>query len=189
MSDPRDDASVDGIPPVDGAAPDGVARDAGRGGDDAAARRRRKLPRGLVWALVVTVLLVLYMWAVAGRAVALIGIGDPLPIAIGVAILVLPLLVVAMIAPEFWLATRVQKMADELAAAGDLPVDDLPRSPGGRIDREAADTAFAGHRAAVEAAPGDWRAWFHLAFAYDAAGDRRRARSTLRRASKLYSAR
>ena len=33
-------------------------------------------------------------------------------------------------------------MADELAAADELPVDDLPRSPGGRIDRAAAREAF-----------------------------------------------
>jgi Flp pilus assembly protein TadD len=77
-------------------------------------------------------------------------------------------------------------MADALASTGELPVDDLPRSPGGRIDRAAADAAFEERRAAVERAPDDWRAWYHLAFAYDAAGDRRRARETLRRASSMF---
>ncbi|MBO0607423.1 hypothetical protein [Myceligenerans salitolerans] len=149
---------------------------------------RRRLPRGLLGAVAVTALLALYLWAVAGRGLAMIGTGEPLLIAIGLAVLVLPLLVLAFIAREFWLATRVQAMADALAASGDLPVDDLPRSPGGRIDRAAADDAFAARRAAVEASPGDWRVWYHLAFAYDAAGDRRRARATLRKAVGLYGA-
>ncbi|RPF22106.1 tetratricopeptide repeat protein [Myceligenerans xiligouense] len=154
--------------------------------DVPAAGRRRRPPRGLLGALAVTALLALYVWAVAGRGLAMIGTREPLLIGIGVAVLVLPLLVLAFIVREFWLAARVQAMADTLAAAGDLPVDDLPRSPGGRIDRAAADDAFADRRAAVEAEPGDWRAWYHLAFAYDAAGDRRRARATLRRAVRLY---
>ncbi|MBL0886507.1 tetratricopeptide repeat protein [Myceligenerans indicum] len=152
------------------------------------AHSRRRLPRGLVGALAVTALLALYVWAVAGRGVVMIGTGEPVLIGIGVAVLVLPLLVLAFIAREFWLAARVQAMADTLAADGDLPADDLPRSPGGRIDRAAADEAFADRRAAVEADPGNWRVWYHLAFAYDAAGDRRRARATLRKAVALYAA-
>ncbi|GAA1872704.1 hypothetical protein [Myceligenerans crystallogenes] len=150
---------------------------------------RRRIPRGLLFALAVTALFVLYVWAVAGRGVAMISTGEPVLIGIGTGILVIPLLVLALITREFWLAARVQSMADELAAAGALPVDDLPRSPGGRIDREAADAAFAARRAAVETTPADWRAWYHLGFAYDAAGDRRRARAALRKASGLYPAR
>jgi Flp pilus assembly protein TadD len=148
---------------------------------------RRRLPRGFAGAVAVTALLALYVWQIAGRGVAMVRTGEPVLIAIGVAVLVIPLLVIALIAREYRLATRVQQMADALAAAGELPVDDLPRSPGGRIDRAAADAAFEERRAAVEQAPDDWRAWYHLAFAYDAAGDRRRARETLRRASSMFT--
>ena len=35
-----------------------------------------------------------------------------------------------------------RRLADQLEAEGWLPEDDLPRSPGGRIDREAADAQF-----------------------------------------------
>ena len=73
----------------------------------------------------------------------------------------------------------------QLAAAGRLPADDLPRTPGGRIDRAAADEAFVVAREAVEQAPQDWAAWFRLGFAYDAAHDRRRARTALRTAARL----
>ena len=44
-------------------------------------------------------------------------------------------------------------------------------------------------RAATEASPEDWRAWFRLALAYDAAGDRTRGRSAARHALELYDAR
>ncbi|ACZ30251.1 hypothetical protein Xcel_1220 [Xylanimonas cellulosilytica DSM 15894] len=147
---------------------------------------RRRLPRGLVGVVVVSLLLALYGWAVVGRGIAMIRTGEAALIAIGIGALLLPLVVLVVIALEFRLATRVQRMADELAAAGRLPVDDLPRSPGGRIDRAAADAAFTAYREAVTQDPGSWERWYHLAFAYDAAGDRRRARGALRKASELY---
>jgi hypothetical protein len=145
----------------------------------------RRLPKGLPGALAVTALLALYVWQIAGRGISMLRTGEPVLIAIGLGVLIIPLLVIGLIAREYWLAATVQRMADTLFAEGDLPVDDLPRSPGGRIDRAAADVAFEPRRAAVEAAPEDWRAWYHLAFAYDAAGDRRRARESLRKAAAL----
>lgn len=149
---------------------------------------RRRLPGGLAAALALTVLLALYIWQLAGRGITMIGTGEPVAVAIGAAALILPLIVIGLIVVEYRLAATVQAMADILAADGDLPVDDLPRSPGGRIDRAAADAAFEPRREAVEAAPDDWRAWYHLAFAYDAAGDRKRAREALRRAVPLFRA-
>ena len=83
---------------------------------------------------------------------------------------------------------RPPAMARELDAAGGLPVDDLPRTAAGRVERSAADAAFERYRAETEAAPGDWRSWFRLACAYDAARDRRRARSAMRRAIALHRA-
>lgn len=137
-------------------------------------------------AAALSALLLLYI-VVAGRAgVALVATGEPVAVALGAAVLVLPALGLWLLVREWLLAIRVQRMADELAAAGALPVDDLPRTPGGRVPRDAADAAFAGAREAVEAAPDDWAAWFRLAFAYDAARDRRRARESLRTAARLH---
>ena len=146
-------------------------------------RTRRTAVAG---AITLTGLLAIYVWLVAARAIALIGTGKGVGIALGIAFLVLPLVVIWLIVREWMLAIDVQRMADELAAADELPVDDLPRSPGGRIDRAVARDAFDEARAAAEDAPDDWRSWYHLAFAYDAAGDRRRARASLRTARRIY---
>ena len=154
---------------------------------DAPRSRRRRT--GLVAAVALSALLALYVWLVGVRAVQLMGTGEPVGVALGVAFLVAPLLVLALIVREWLLALDVQRMADALAAAGELPVDDLPRSPGGRVDRAAARAAFEPHRERVDASPDDWRAWYHLAFAYDAAGDRSRARAALRTASRLHRGR
>ena len=141
--------------------------------------------RRLLAPVLVTALLAIYLGALGWRAVVLLRTGEPVAVALGLAILVLPVVAVAFLAREWLLAARVQSMADELAATGDLPVDDLPRSPGGRVDRSAADEAFESARERVETAPQDWRAWFALGFAYDAARDRSRARAALRRADRL----
>ncbi len=146
------------------------------------------MKKGMVAAAVVTLLLVIYLVAVFDRGVALIGSGEPLGMLLGLAVLLLPVLGVALLAREWWLAHQVQQMADELAASGGLDADTLPRTPGGRVHRGAADEQFAVSKAAVEAAPEDWGAWFRLGFAYDAARDRRRAREALRTAARLHRA-
>ena len=153
-----------------------------------AARSSRSRWTSVAAAVALTGLLGLYLWLVATRATALIRTGEPVGIGLGIAFWVLPPLVIWLVAREWRLAIDVQRMADELAAADELPVDDLPRSPGGRIDRAAAREAFGPARQRAEAEPDDWRSWYHLAFAYDAAGDRRRARESLRTASRLHRA-
>ena len=60
--------------------------------------------------------------------------------------------------------------------------------PSGRVMREDGDAVFPIYRADVEAHPDDWRAWYRLGLAYDAAGDRRRARAAVRQAIRLETA-
>jgi Flp pilus assembly protein TadD len=55
----------------------------------------------------------------------------------------------------------------------------------GRIERDAADALFQTVRAEVEAEPDNWVRWYRLARAYDYAGDRGRARETMRKAVEL----
>ncbi|SLD23295.1 TPR repeat-containing protein [Mycobacteroides abscessus subsp. abscessus] len=61
-----------------------------------------------------------------------------------------------------------------------------PRTtPSGRVNREDADALFATVKAEVEAEPDDWVGWYRLARAYDYAGDRGRARDTMRTAVQM----
>lgn len=70
---------------------------------------------------------------------------------------------------------------------GGLPVDELKRTPSGRIDRDSADEVFARRRAETEEAPDDWRSWFRLAVAYHDARDVPRARKAMQRAISLHA--
>ena len=83
---------------------------------------------------------------------------------------------------------RVVNIAIRLCEALDqgLPVDDLPHLPSGRTVRDAADEEFPSYAAAAAAEPESWRAQFRLGLAYDASGDRRRARASIREAIRLY---
>jgi hypothetical protein len=133
-------------------------------------------------AIVLAFVFVAYAVLLGWRGVLLIGTGDPVAVGLGVAVLVIPVLGAYLVWRELQFGRRTEVLARELEAVGGLPVDDLPRRPSGRIERAAADAAFEKYRAEAEAAPEDWRVWFRLSTAYDAAGDRRRARATMRTA-------
>lgn len=67
----------------------------------------------------------------------------------------------------------------------ELDVSALPRRASGRIDREAADALFVKVRDELENDPDNWVRWYRLARAYDYAGDRSRARETMRKAVEM----
>ncbi|MGP3971980.1 hypothetical protein [Streptomyces sp. 6N223] len=124
--------------------------------------------------------------ALAGqRGALLIAEGGWVAVPLGAAVLVLP----AIGAWFLWRSTgfvrAAHRLARELEAEGGLPEDDLPRAPSGRVDRAAADAAFARRRAETEASPDDWRCWFRLAVAYHDARDTPRARRSMQRAIDL----
>ena len=140
-----------------------------------------------VAALTLAAVLVFYLVTVGWRGVALIADanGQPAAIALGAGVLVLPVIGAWALVHELAFGARTARLARRLEAEGGLPVDDLPRRPSGRVDRAAADEGFEKARIELEADPGDWRRWFRLATAYDAAGDRRRARAAMRQAIAL----
>lgn len=138
-------------------------------------------------ALMVVVVLA-YSVMLGAKGVALLRSGSVVGVLLGLAILAMPLLGVTLLGRELEFGRRCAALADVLAAEGGLPVDDLPRRPSGRVDRAAADEHFERMRAETEADPDSWRAWFRLALAYDAAGDRTRARAAARHAIALSGA-
>ncbi|WP_447003709.1 hypothetical protein ACRAKI_29255 [Saccharothrix isguenensis] len=138
-------------------------------------------------AFLITAALAVYFVLLGGRAVVLLGTGDPVGIGLGVGVLMLPLIGAWIAWTNLRFGFTTERMARQLDAEGGLPdTSGLPRRPSGRVDREAADAWFEERRADVESRPEDWRAWFLLAQAYDLAGDRSRARDTMRKAIALY---
>jgi len=135
-----------------------------------------------------TVLLLLYVFLAGQRAIVLLGSGETVGVVMGVALIVLPLLALWAIGRELWFGVRAQRVGERLDAEGGLPDEDLPVRPSGRIEREDGDALFPRYRADVEAHPDDWRARYRLGLAYDAAGDRRRAREAIRTAIRLETA-
>ncbi|WP_448004153.1 hypothetical protein [Agromyces bauzanensis] len=135
-------------------------------------------------AILMAVLLALYLALVGWRAVQFVATGEPVAIAMGVALIVLPLIGAWALWREIMFGVRSQALVRRLEAEGGLDLG-LPVLPSGRPERAAADAAFDGFRAAAEAEPESWRAWLRLGLAYDAAGDRRRARAAVRRAITL----
>jgi hypothetical protein len=138
-----------------------------------------------IGAVVMALLLALYLVFAVYYATVLFGTGSPIAVGIGVALLLLAALGAAFIAAEIVFGVRAERLARRLEAEGALPDEQLPVLASGRVDRAAADAIFPQYRAAAEASPDDWRAWFRLALAYDAAGDRRRARWAAREAIRL----
>ena len=125
---------------------------------------------------------VFYAVTIGWRGVLLIRDGRLVPVLLGLAVLVLPLVTGWTVWRELQFGRATEQLGRRLDAEGGLPPDDLPRRPSGRIDRAAADQAFGPYREAVETDPEDWRGWYRLALAYEAAGDRRRARAAAREA-------
>ena len=134
---------------------------------------------------VMAVMLALYIVLVAQRGWMLLMSGEPIGIAMGVALFALPVLAAWGLGRELWFGVRAQQVGRRLEAEGALPTETVSVRPSGRPLREEADALFPRYRAEVEAAPEDWRAWYRLGLAYDAAGDRRRARGAVRKAISL----
>jgi hypothetical protein len=141
-----------------------------------------------IWVGAILLLFVFYLVAAFGSAVRFISADEPIAKVIGVAALVVPLVGVWILVREVLFGARTQKMASILAAEGLLPEDHLPRTPSGRIVKAAADEDFVQYKEEAEANPASWKSWHRLALAYDAAGDRRRARESMRTAIGFYLA-
>ncbi|MEU3602487.1 hypothetical protein ABZ714_27810 [Streptomyces sp. NPDC006798] len=142
--------------------------------------------RAKITYFVTAAVLVLYFFLVGSRGVLLIQQGTLLTVTFGVAVLILPVIGVWFLWKNTRFVTRANALAAELDAEGGLPVDDLARTPAGRIDRDAADEVFALRRAETEDSPDDWRCWFRLAIAYHDARDTPRARRAMQRAITLH---
>lgn len=140
--------------------------------------------RNRLAALIMALLLLLYIVIAGQRAVLLFEAGTTLGVVAGCALVVFPLIAIWALWRELRFGFATERLVKQLAAEGGLPVETAV-TPSGRPVREVADEEFPKYKAEVEAEPESWRAWFRLGLAYDASGDRRRARWALREAIRL----
>ncbi len=137
-------------------------------------------------AVATTVLLALLIGFVGNIAIALLGAPGAIAKALGVLVMILPVIAVWFLVHEWRTGVTVQRMSTRLEAEGRLPLHDGARTPTGRLTDEAAHDIYEVARAGVELEPDSWTAWFHLAYAYDAVKDKAEARRALRHAAELF---
>ncbi|WP_342801852.1 hypothetical protein [Nocardia sp. No.11] len=130
--------------------------------------------------------LIYYFVRLGGLAIAYIADGGFAGIAIGIGMLLLPIVGVWIVWATLQAALAHQHLARRIDEEGlEVDTSELPRRPSGRIERDAADALFARIKTEWEADPDNWRSSYRLARASDYAGDRTRARETMRRAVAL----
>lgn len=141
-----------------------------------------------VLAIIAVMVLILgfYFFLLGQRGVTLIQNGGAASITLGIGVLLLPILGLWIVWATLTAGFDHQRLASRMREEGlELDVDDLPRMPSGRIQRDAADELFQQIKSEWEKDPDNWRSSYRLARAYDYAGDRGRARETMKRAVAL----
>jgi tetratricopeptide (TPR) repeat protein len=132
------------------------------------------------------VALVVYFVMLGRIAMAFITSGRPAAIGLGLALMVLPLIGIWVMVSTLKAGLAHQRLGRIIKEEGmELDVSSLPRMPSGRIRRDAADSLFETVRTELEDDPDNWRRWYRLARAYDYAGDRSRARETMKKAVEM----
>jgi hypothetical protein len=127
--------------------------------------------------------LVVYVVLLGRAALILITSGEVAPIGLGLAILILPVIGIWVMVATLKAGLAHQRLSRLARDRGmELDVSALPRRPSGRFERDAADALFATVRTELEADRDNWVRWYRLARAYDYAGDRGRARETMKKA-------
>ncbi|MCF8548923.1 MAG: hypothetical protein K9G03_02975 [Pontimonas sp.] len=130
-------------------------------------------------------LLVVYLAFTANYAWILIRDDSALANAMGYALGILPVVGAWGLVAELIFARRSAALTLELERTGLLPGEELPSLISGRPDRAAAESAFPSFKRDTEENPESWQSWLRLGLAYDACGDRRRARWAVRKAIGL----
>lgn len=154
--------------------------------DSADQRPDRQVLKIVAVVAFLVVALLFYFVRLGGLAIAYIADGGFAGIAIGIGMLLLPVVGIWILWATLSAALAHQRLARRIHEEGlEVDTSQLPRRPSGRIERDAADALFARIKTEWEADPDNWRSSYRLARAYDYAGDRGRARDTMRRAVAL----
>lgn len=135
---------------------------------------------------VMVLILGFYFYLLGTRGISLIQTGGVVNIGLGIGVVLLPIIGVWIVGATLKAGFEHQHLAQRIRDEDlELDVSELPRMPSGRISRDAADDMFQQMKGEWEKDPDNWRTSYRLARAYDYAGDRGRARETMKRAVAL----
>jgi hypothetical protein len=139
-------------------------------------------------ALLIAAITAIYLYLMTNQAVSLINLTSPIAKTMGFALFGLPVVGVWALVRELIFGAQTEALVKQVQAEDAWPLFDFELRPSGRPVRADAQRVFAQFATAAEAAPEDWHSWFNLSLAYDAAGDSRRARASMRKAISLKKA-
>lgn len=132
-------------------------------------------------------LTLVYTVLLANTGVTLVLIDEPVARSMGALILVFPVFSIWLTVRELIFGIQTERLAKRIDLAGHWPQLNFEFRPSGRPTRESADRVFAEQAELVRLQPNNFEAWFALALAYDAAGDRMQARKAMRKSLALAS--
>lgn len=137
-----------------------------------------------IWVLVMSSLTAVYLVLLGGRGIILIADPNWIAKAMGILILVFPILGIWSLYMELRFGLAAQDLVIRAREAG-VPELVVELRPSGKAVKQSALIAFEGAKTAAEADPENWQSWVRLSEGYDASGDRKRARSAMRHAILL----
>jgi tetratricopeptide (TPR) repeat protein len=133
-------------------------------------------------AVVMSALVVMYLALLGQKGYLFLVEPNPVAKVMGIAILGFPLIGAWTIYRELRFGLAVEKLGAQLEAEGAWPRFKFKVLPSGRANKAEALQEFQEYKDAALADENNWRNWFALGLIYDACGDRKRARSAMRKA-------
>ena len=137
-----------------------------------------------IWVGLMLALTIFYVLTLLGRGIILLQEPSLIAIAMGLAILVLPLVALWALFAELQFGLKAQRLSSRLIAL-DIPGLDLDLRASGRATKDSANKELERIQDAVTKDPENWSLWFQLGEAHDAAGERKNARAAIRKAILL----
>lgn len=135
--------------------------------------------------VVIGLCLILYFVLTGQWAFLYLISGTPIGIAMGAALIVLPLIGAWALLREVQFGFQAERLGAKLDAEGGMPPAETDLSPSGRLAKEDAEPLIRRYVAEADAAADDWRARYRLGVVQDAAGRRKDARASIRAAIRL----
>lgn len=137
-----------------------------------------------IWVGLMLALTLFYVFTLLGRGIILLQEPSLIAVAMGLAILVLPLVALWALFAELQFGLKAQRLSRRLIAL-DIPGLDLDLRASGRATKDSANKELERIQDAVTKDPENWSLWFQLGEAHDAAGERKNARAAIRKAILL----